>query len=224
MIDKFLTSPEEAIADVADGSTILVSGFGGAGLPGQLLTALVRQGARDLVIVSNNAGNAGNGIAQLVAAGRVRKIICSFPRQPDSGTFEQLYREGKIEVELVPQGTLSERIRAGGAGIAGFYTPTAYGTELSDGKEVRVFDGVGHVLERGIRADWALIKASTADRWGNLTYHRTGRNFGPVMATAARCTVVQVRERVELGAISPEHVITPSIFVHRIILERSANE
>jgi 3-oxoadipate CoA-transferase, alpha subunit len=180
MIDKFMASADEAIADVADGSTILVSGFGGAGLPEQLLTALVNQGARDLVIVSNNAGNAGNGIAQLVAAGRVRRIVCSFPRQPDSGAFEQLFREGKIEVELVPQGTLSERIRAGGAGIAGFYTPTAYGTELAEGKEVRIFDGVGHVFERGILADWALIKARTADRWGNLTYHRTGRNFGPV--------------------------------------------
>lgn len=212
-----MASADEAIADVADGSTILVSGFGGAGLPEQLLTALVNQGARDLVIVSNNAGNAGNGIAQLVAAGRVRRIICSFPRQPDSGAFEQLFREGKIEVELVPQGTLSERIRAGGAGIAGFYTPTAYGTELAEGKEVRIFDGVGHVFERGILADWALIKARTADRWGNLTYHRTGRNFGPVMATAARCTVVQVSERVQLGAISPEHVITPAIFVHRIV-------
>jgi len=212
-----MASADEAIADVADGSTILVSGFGGAGLPEQLLTALVNQGARDLVIVSNNAGNAGNGIAQLVAAGRVRRIVCSFPRQPDSGAFEQLFREGKIEVELVPQGTLSERIRAGGAGIAGFYTPTAYGTELAEGKEVRIFDGVGHVFERGILADWALIKARTADRWGNLTYHRTGRNFGPVMATAARCTVVQVSERVQLGAISPEHVITPAIFVHRIV-------
>jgi len=220
MIDKFMASADEAIADVADGSTILVSGFGGAGLPEQLLTALVNQGARDLVIVSNNAGNAGNGIAQLVAAGRVRRIVCSFPRQPDSGAFEQLFREGKIEVELVPQGTLSERIRAGGAGIAGFYTPTAYGTELAEGKEVRIFDGVGHVFERGILADWALIKARTADRWGNLTYHRTGRNFGPVMATAARCTVVQVSERVQLGAIIPEHVITPAIFVHRIVQER----
>jgi len=215
-----MASADEAIADVADGSTILVSGFGGAGLPEQLLTALVNQGARDLVIVSNNAGNAGNGIAQLVAAGRVRRIVCSFPRQPDSGAFEQLFREGKIEVELVPQGTLSERIRAGGAGIAGFYTPTAYGTELAEGKEVRIFDGVGHVFERGILADWALIKARTADRWGNLTYHRTGRNFGPVMATAARCTVVQVSERVQLGAISPEHVITPAIFVNRIVQER----
>jgi 3-oxoadipate CoA-transferase alpha subunit len=219
MIDKFMASAEQAVADVSNGSTILVSGFGGAGLPGCLLAALVRQGAKDLVIISNNAGNNGNGIAQLVAAGRVRKIICSFPRQPDSGEFEKLYRSGAIEVELVPQGTLSERIRAGGAGIAGFYTPTAFGTELAAGKEVKVFDGIGHVLERAIRADWALIKAKTADRWGNLTYQKTGRNFGPVMATAARCTVAQVAERVELGSIDPEHVITPAIYVHRVVKE-----
>lgn len=219
MIDKQFESASHAVADVADGAMVLVSGFGGAGLPQMLLLALLAQGARELVLVSNNAGNAGNGIAQLVAAGRVRKMICSFPRQPESGAFDDLYREGRIELELVPQGTLAERIRAGGAGIGGFFTPTGYGTELAQGKETRVIDGVPQVFEKAIRADWALIKAHTADRWGNLTYHGTGRNFGPVMATAAKCTVAQVRQMVPLGGLHPEHVVTPGVYVQRVVQE-----
>ena len=219
MINKQFESAAQAVADVPDGAMVLVSGFGGAGLPQMLLLALLAQGARELVLVSNNAGNAGNGIAQLVAAGRVRKMICSFPRQPESGAFDDLYREGRIELELVPQGTLAERIRAGGAGIGGFFTPTGYGTDLALGKETREIDGVPQVFEKAIRADWALIKAHTADRWGNLTYHGTGRNFGPVMATAARCTVAQVRQMVPLGGLHPEHVVTPGVYVQRVVQE-----
>lgn len=219
MIDKKFDSAAEAVTDVSDGDIVLVSGFGGAGLPQLLLLALLEQGARELVLVSNNAGNAGNGIALLVAARRVRKMICSFPRQPESGAFDDLYRAGRIELELVPQGTLAERIRAGGAGIGGFFTPTGYGTELANGKETREIDGVPQVFEKSIRADWSLIKAHTADRWGNLTYHGTGRNFGPVMATAARCTVAQVRQLVPLGGIHPEHVVTPGVYVHRVVQE-----
>ena len=213
MINKQFESAAQAVADVPDGAMVLVSGFGGAGLPQMLLLA------RELILVSNNAGNAGNGIAQLVAAGRVRKMICSFPRQPESGAFDDLYREGRIELELVPQGTLAERIRAGGAGIGGFFTPTGYGTDLAQGKETREIDGVPQVFEKAIRADWALIKAHTADRWGNLTYHGTGRNFGPVMATAARCTVAQVRQMVPLGGLHPEHVVTPGVYVQRVVQE-----
>lgn len=219
MINKQFESAAQAVADVPDGAMVLVSGFGGAGLPQMLLLALLAQGARELILVSNNAGNAGNGIAQLVAAGRVRKMICSFPRQPESGAFDDLYREGRIELELVPQGTLAERIRAGGAGIGGFFTPTGYGTDLALGKETREIDGVPQVFEKAIRADWALIKAHTADRWGNLTYHGTGRNFGPVMATAARCTVAQVRQMVPLGGLHPEHVVTPGVYVQRVVQE-----
>ncbi|MBU3652809.1 MAG: 3-oxoacid CoA-transferase subunit A [Limnohabitans sp.] len=219
MINKQFESAAQAVADVPDGAMVLVSGFGGAGLPQMLLLALLAQGARELILVSNNAGNAGNGIAQLVAAGRVRKMICSFPRQPESGAFDDLYREGRIELELVPQGTLAERIRAGGAGIGGFFTPTGYGTDLAQGKETREIDGVPQVFEKAIRADWALIKAHTADRWGNLTYHGTGRNFGPVMATAARCTVAQVRQMVPLGGLHPEHVVTPGVYVQRVVQE-----
>jgi len=219
MINKQFESAAQAVADVPDGAMVLVSGFGGAGLPQMLLLALLAQGARELILVSNNAGNAGNGIAQLVAAGRVRKMICSFPRQPESGAFDDLYREGRIELELVPHGTLAERIRAGGAGIGGFFTPTGYGTDLAQGKETREIDGVPQVFEKAIRADWALIKAHTADRWGNLTYHGTGRNFGPVMATAARCTVAQVRQMVPLGGLHPEHVVTPGVYVQRVVQE-----
>lgn len=219
MINKQFESAAQAVADVPDGAMVLVSGFGGAGLPQMLLLALLAQGARELILVSNNAGNAGNGIAQLVAAGRVRKMICSFPRQPESGAFDDLYREGRIELELVPQGTLAERIRAGGAGIGGFFTPTGYGTDLAQGKETREINGVPQVFEKAIRADWALIKAHTADRWGNLTYHGTGRNFGPVMATAARCTVAQVQQMVPLGGLHPEHVVTPGVYVQRVVQE-----
>ncbi len=217
MIQKIIPSVAEALQDIADGSTILISGFGGAGLPIFLLDALLEQGAKNLILISNNAGASGVGIAKLVGAGRVKKMVCSFPRQPESGAFDDLYRAGKIELELVPQGTLAERIRAGGAGIGGFYTPTGFGTELAKGKDTREIDGVNYIFEKAIKADYALIKADKGDRWGNLTYHGTARNFGPIMATAARCTIAQVREVVELGALDPENIVTPGIFVKRIV-------
>ena len=217
MIQKIIPSVAEALRDIADGSTIFISGFGGAGLPILLLDALLEQGAKNLTLISNNAGSSGVGIAKLVGAGRVKKMVCSFPRQPESGAFDELYRAGKIELELVPQGTLAERIRAGGAGIGGFYTPTGFGTELAKGKDTREIDGVNYIFEKAIKADYALIKADKGDRWGNLTYHGTARNFGPVMATAARCTIAQVREVVELGALDPENIVTPGIFVKRIV-------
>ena len=218
MIQKIMPNVMEALRDIADGSTILISGFGGAGLPVFLLDALLEQGAKDLTLASNNAGNQGVGIAKLVAAGRVKKMICSFPRQPESGAFDDLYRQGKIELELVPQGTLAERIRAGGAGIGGFFTPTGFGTDLAKDKECRQIDGIDYVFEKAIKADFALIKADKGDRWGNLVYHGTGRNFGPIMATAARCTIAQVNQVVELGQLDPETVATPGIFVKRIVL------
>jgi 3-oxoadipate CoA-transferase alpha subunit len=208
----------EALKDIDDGSTILVSGFGDAGLPIFLLDALLEQGAKNLTLVSNNAGTQGVGIAKLIAGGRVKKMICSFPRQPESGAFDELYREGKIELELVPQGTLAERIRAGGAGIGGFFTPTGFGTELAKDKECREIDGINYVFEKAIQADYALIKADKGDRWGNLVYHGTGRNFAPIMATAARCTIAQVNQTVQLGELDPEAIVTPGIFVKRIVL------
>lgn len=218
MINKLFPDLTTAVAGIHDGATVMISGFGGAGLPTALIDALVEQGAKSLTIVSNNAGSRGTGISKLVLAGRVRKVICSFPRQPGSNAFDDMYRAGTLELELVPQGTLAERIRAGGAGIGAFYTPTAAGTELAVGKESRVIDGVEHIIEYPIRADFALIKADVADRWGNLTYWRSGRNFGPLMATAAKCTIVQVNRFVELGDIDPETVITPGIFVQRVAL------
>ncbi len=217
MIDKIVHSPVAALADVPDGATVMIGGFGTAGLPNELIDALIEQGAKDLTIVNNNAGNGDTGLAALLAAGRVRKIICSFPRQADSWHFDRLYREGRIELELVPQGNLAERIRAAGAGIGGFFTPTGYGTDLAKGKETRVIGGRGHVLEEPIHADYALIKAEQADRWGNLVYRKTARNFGPVMAMAARTTVAAVHEVVELGALDPEAVVTPGLFVQRVV-------
>jgi len=217
MIDKIVPSLEAALADVPDGATVMIGGFGTAGLPNELVEALIAQGATDLTIVNNNAGNGDTGLAALLAAGRVRKVICSFPRQADSHHFDRLYRAGKIELELVPQGNLAERIRAAGAGIGGFFTPTGYGTELARGKETRRIDGRMYVLESPIHADVALIKAECGDRWGNLTYRMTARNFGPVMAMAARCTVASVHEVVELGALDPEAVITPGLFVQRVV-------
>ncbi len=217
MINKIVATVQDAVSGVADGSSILVSGFGGAGLPLALLDALLESGAKNLTIVSNNAGNGGVGIAKLVLARRVQKMVCSFPRQPESGAFDDLYRAGEIELELVPQGTLAERIRAGGAGIGGFFTPTGYGTELDEGKEVKVIDGVHQVFEKAIKADVALIKAELADRYGNLIYHGTARNYGPVMATAAACTVVQVSRIVPLGSLNPEHVVTPGVYVQRVV-------
>jgi len=216
MINKLCRDPAHAVADVHHGATVMISGFGGAGLPFELVDALTEQGARDLTIISNNAGSNGTGIARLVAGGRVRKMVCSFPRQPGSNAFDDLYRDGKIELELVPQGTLAERIRAGGAGIGGFFTPTAAGTELAEGKESREIDGVMHVYEKPLKADFALVKADVGDRWGNLTYRGSARNFGPLMAMAANCTIVQVNHVAELGQIDPESVVTPGIFVRRL--------
>jgi 3-oxoadipate CoA-transferase, alpha subunit len=217
MINKIVQSLSQAVAGIEDGATVLVGGFGGAGQPMALIDALIEQGAKDLVIVNNNAGNAEVGLAALMKAARVRKIICSFPRQTDSYVFDELYRSGKIELELVPQGTLAERVRAGGAGIGGFYTRTGVGTMLAEGKEVRQIDGADYVFEAPIKADVALIKAKCGDRWGNLTYNKTARNFGPVHATAAKLTIAQVDEIAELGDIDPEMVVTPGIFVQRVI-------
>src|SRR5882672_5678597 len=217
MIDKFVNRPEAALADVPDGATVMIGGFGNAGMPAALIDALIGQGARELTIVNNNAGNGDTGLAALLKAKRVRKILCPFPRQVDSWHFDALYRAGKIELELVPQGTLAERIRAAGAGVGGFYTPTAFGTRLAEGKETRRIGDRDYVLEFPIHADYALIKADRADRWGNLTYRMSARNFAPIMAAAARCTVVQVREIVELGGIDPEVVVTPGIYVKRVV-------
>ena len=217
MIDKIVDSAAAALADVPDGATVMVGGFGTAGLPDELMDALIAQGARELTIVNNNAGNGETGLAALLAAGRVRKIICSFPRQVDSHHFDALYRAGRIELELVPQGNLAERIRAAGAGIGGFFTPTGYGTTLAEGKETREIDGRMYVFEKPIHADYALIKAERGDRWGNLTYRMTARNFGPIMAMAAKCTVATVHEVVELGALDPEAVVTPGLFVQRVV-------
>jgi len=217
MIDKTVATAPEAVADIRDGATVMIGGFGTAGMPSELIDALIAQGARDLTIVNNNAGNGEVGLAALLKAKRVRKIICSFPRQADSYVFDALYRAGEIELEVVPQGTLVERIRAAGAGIGAFFTPTAYGTMLAAGKEVREINGRHYVLEYPIHADVALIKAREGDRWGNLVYRKTGRNFGPVMAMAAACTVAQVDRVVDLGALDPESIVTPGILVHRVV-------
>jgi len=217
MLDKIVSSPEAALADVRDGATILVGGFGGSGIPNELVDALLAQGARELTIVNNNAGNGETGVAALLKEGRVRKIVCSYPRQLDSHHFQALYRAGKVELELVPQGTLSERMRAAGAGIPAFYTPTAYGTELAQGKETRVIGGRPCVLEHALHGDVALVKAERGDRWGNLVYRKAARNFGPTMAMAAKVTIAQVYEIVDLGALDPEAIVTPGIFVARLV-------
>ncbi|KUO09708.1 3-oxoacid CoA-transferase subunit A [Streptomyces sp. DSM 15324] len=214
---EILDSADAAVAGIEDGATVLVGGFGLAGMPFDLIDALIRQGAKDLTIVSNNAGNGDVGLAALLAAGRVRKVLCSFPRQSDSWVFDDLYRAGKIELEVVPQGNLAERMRAAGAGIGAFYCPTAVGTPLAEGKEVREIDGRTYLLEYPIKGDYALIGAHVADTMGNLVYRRTARNFGPVMATAATTTIVQVDQVVEPGTIDPEAVVTPSIYVDRIV-------
>jgi 3-oxoadipate CoA-transferase, alpha subunit len=214
------TEPDAAVAGIADGSTILVGGFGMAGMPVILIDALIRQGATNLTVVSNNAGNGDTGLAALLAAGRVRKMICSFPRQSDSWVFDGLYRAGKIELEVVPQGNLAERMRAAGAGIGAFFCPTGVGTPLAEGRETRTIDGRDYVLEYPIKGDVALIGAYVGDRMGNLVYRKTARNFGPVMATAARLTIAEVHRVVETGGIDPEVVVTPGIFVDRI-LDRS---
>ncbi|SMQ74810.1 3-oxoacid CoA-transferase subunit A [Agreia sp. VKM Ac-1783] len=217
MIDKTVASAADAVFGIEDGSTVMIGGFGRAGQPVELIDALIAQGAGDLTIVSNNAGNGDTGLAALLARGRVRRMICSFPRQHDSWVFDGLYRAGKIELELVPQGNLAERIRAAGAGIGGFFTPTGVGTDLAQGKEERVIDGRRYILEHPIAADVALISAYRGDRWGNLVYRETARNFGPVMASAATVTVAQVDHVVELGAIEPESVVTPGIFVDGVV-------
>lgn len=221
MINKISSSLEAAVADVQDGATVLIGGFGNAGMPSALIDALIGQGARELTIVSNNAGNGDTGLAALLKAGRVRKIICSFPRQADSHVFDALYHAGKIELELTPQGNLAERIRAAGAGIGGFFSPTGYGTLLAVGKETRLINGRHYVLESPIHADVALIKALRGDRWGNLVYRKTARNFGPIMAMAATCAIAQVSEVVELGELDPEAIVTPGIFVQRIVAQGS---
>ena len=200
----------------------MIGGFGTAGMPAELIEALIAQGASDLTIISNNAGNAETGLAALLKAKRIRKIVCSFPRQSDSWVFDGLYRAGEIALELVPQGTLAERIRAAGAGIGAFFTPTGYGTQLAEGKEARIINGRPHVLEYALQGDVALIKAHRADRWGNLVYRKAARNFGPIMATAARCTIAQVSAIVELGALDPEIIVTPGIFVHRVVIAGGA--
>jgi 3-oxoadipate CoA-transferase alpha subunit len=217
MIDKTVATAAAAVADIPNGATVMIGGFGTAGMPSELIDALIEQGARELTIVNNNAGNGDIGLAALLRAKRVRKIICSFPRQTDSYVFDALYRAGEIELELVPQGNLAERIRAAGAGIGAFFTPTGYGTLLAEGKETRTIDGRPYVLEYPIHADFALIKAQRGDRWGNLVYRKTARNFGPIMASASRCTIAQVREVVNLGDLDPEAVVTPGIFVRRVV-------
>jgi 3-oxoadipate CoA-transferase alpha subunit len=217
MIDKTVQSLQEAVADIRDGATILIGGFGNAGMPSELIDALIGHSAKDLTIVNNNAGNADTGLAALLKTKRVRKILCSFPRQADSWVFDGLYRAGEIELELVPQGNLACRIEAGGAGLGAIFTPTGYGTLLAKGKETRRIEGRDYVLEMPIRGDFALIKAEKADRWGNLTYRKAARNFGPIMARAAKCTIAQVREIVPLGALDPEVIVTPGIFVQRVV-------
>ncbi len=225
MINKIADSVAAALTGVKDGATVLIGGFGTAGIPGELIDGLIEQGARDLTVVNNNAGNGDFGLAALLKAGRVRKILCSFPRQADSYVFDELYRSGKLELELVPQGNLAERLRAAGAGVGAFFCPTAFGTELAKGKETREINGRQYVLEYPIYGDVALIKAEAGDRWGNLTYRKAARNFGPVMATAAKRTIASVHEIVELGELDPEAIVTPGIFVSQIVkIDRVATQ
>ncbi|NDJ57405.1 3-oxoacid CoA-transferase subunit A [Enterobacteriaceae bacterium 4M9] len=217
MIDKSVTSPEEAVADIHDGATIMIGGFGPAGQPTTLIDALIAHGASNLTIINNNAGNGEVGLAALLKAGRVRKMICSFPRQVDSQIFDDLYRRGEVELELVPQGNLAARIQAAGSGLGAVFTPTGYGTPLAEGKETREIDGRHYVLEYPIKADFALIKAHHGDRWGNLVYRKAARNFGPIMATAATTTIAEVSRIVALGELDPENIVTPGIFVQRVV-------
>jgi 3-oxoadipate CoA-transferase, alpha subunit len=225
MIDKIAPSIADAMSGIQDGATVLIGGFGTAGIPNELIDGLIEQGARDLTVVNNNAGNGESGLAALLKAGRVRKIICSFPRQADSQVFDGLYRSGKLELELVPQGNLAERIRAAGAGIGAFFCPTGYGTELAQGRETREINGKQYVLEYPIHGDVALVKAETGDRWGNLNYRMAARNFGPVMAMASKKTIATVHEIVELGALDPESIVTPGIFVKHVVkIDRVATQ
>ncbi len=222
MIDKSVETAALAVDGIGDGASVMIGGFGTAGMPDQLIDALIARQVGDLTIINNNAGNGETGVAALIKAGRVRKIICSFPRQSDSHHFDAAYRAGQIELELVPQGNLAARIQAAGAGLGAIFTPTGFGTLLADGKETREIDGVHHVLEYPIRADFALIKAARGDRWGNLVYRKTARNFGPIMAMAAKTTIAQVTDIVPLGAIDAEVVVTPGIFVQRLVQITSA--
>jgi 3-oxoadipate CoA-transferase alpha subunit len=217
MIDKFVDSVHAAVADIPDGATVLVGGFGGAGHPTELLHALLDQGARHLTMVSNNAGNHEIGLAALIKAGRVKKMICSFPRASHSHVFNKAYAEGRIELECVPQGTIAERLRAAGAGLGGFYTRTSYGTPLAEGKEVRQINGLNYVFEHPLHGDYALILARQGDRWGNLTYNQSARNFNPIMCMAAKVTIAQVKQKMALGALDPEAIVTPGLFVNRVV-------
>ena len=217
MINKIIKSPAEAVADIFDGAVVMISGFGEAGSPVELIHALIDQGTKDLTVISNNSGSGHVGLAALIEHKRVKKMICSFPRTANSTVFAELYSRGEIELELVPQGTLAERIRAGGAGIPAFYTPTSVNTPLAEGKEIRTFDNVQYVMEYSIKADFSLVKCKAADRYGNLIYNKTARNFGPIMCTAAETTIVQTRRIVELGELDPECVVTPGIFVKRVV-------
>lgn len=219
MINKIFGSAKDIVTDIQDGSIIAIGGFGGSGMPNQLIDALIEQGAKDLTIVSNNAGNGDQGLAALLKAKRVKKLICSFPRQKDAYVFEELYRNNEIELEVVPQGTLAERLRAAGCGIGGFYTRTAYGTLLSENKETKEIDGQGYVFEKALAVDYSLIYAKAGDRWGNLIYNKTARNFAPIMAMAAKTTLVAVDQICELGDLDPEVIITPGIFVDRVTLK-----
>jgi 3-oxoadipate CoA-transferase alpha subunit len=222
VVNKIVPGLRDALAGIHDGATIMIGGFGNAGMPRELIDGLIDQGATDLTIVNNNAGNGDTGLAALLAARRVKKIICSFPRQADSHVFDGLYRSGELQLELTPQGNLAERIRAAGAGVGAFFSPTGYGTLLAEGKETRLINGKNYVLEYPIHADFALIKALKADRWGNLVYRKAARNFGPIMAMAAKCTIVQVDQVVELGELDPEVIVTPGIFVQRIVVLNGA--
>ena len=224
MINKIRSSVADAVADIPDGATVMIGGFGAAGMPDELIDALIDQGASDLTVINNNAGNGDRGLAALIREGRVRKIVCSFPRQTDSHHFDARYRAGEIELELVPQGNLAARIQAAGAGLGAIFTPTGYGTDLALGKEVRELRGRMHVLEYPLQADYALIKALKADRWGNLVYRKAARNFGPIMAMAARCAIAQVSETVELGELDPEVIVTPGVFVQRVVRVAPAAE
>jgi 3-oxoadipate CoA-transferase alpha subunit len=225
MIDKRFNSPAEAVADVFDGATVMIGGFGEAGSPIELIHALIDQGAKNLTVVNNNTGSGHVGLAALIENGQVGKMICSYPRTVGSRVFPELYRSGKIELELVPQGTLAERIRAGGAGIPAFYTATSVNTPLAEGKEIRTFDGRDYVMEYGLKADFALIKCERADRYGNLIYNKTARNFAPIMATAAQMTIVQTGGVVEVGDLDPEVIVTPGVFVNRVVtVENPAQE
>jgi 3-oxoadipate CoA-transferase alpha subunit len=224
MINKRFGSPAAAVADIHDGASVMIGGFGEAGSPIELIHALIDRGAKDLTVISNNTGSGRVGLAALIANGQVSKMICSYPRSANSMVFPELYRRGDIELELVPQGTLAERIRAGGAGIPAFFTATAVGTVLADGKEIRTFDDRDYVMERGLRADFALVKAEKADRYGNLIYRKTARNFAPIMCMAASVSIVQTRELVDVGGVDPEVVVTPGVFVSRLVVVQNPQQ